>query len=296
MENKKYDIGIIVGRFQVDKLHDGHVFLIESVIKEHKRIMVFLGVSSTLVTKNNPLDFVARKEMILQQFPQLIVMPIPDKPSDDDWSNEIDKRIRECCPVGSVVLYGSRDSFVKYYKGNFDTKVLEPKDAPAGTQIRLEVSQEVKLSPDFRAGVIFAAYNQYDKVYPTVDIAIMDRDKVLLGRKSGQTKFRFPGGFTDPTDNCYEKAAKREVHEETGLEIGDVKYVGSAKIDDWRYRSEHDKIITLFFKAKFVYGNAVANDDLTELKWFDLKNLTEAEMVEEHHVLLKMLIENLIKK
>ncbi|MBC7865463.1 MAG: NUDIX domain-containing protein [Bacteroidia bacterium] len=295
METKKFDIGVIVGRFQVDKLHEGHVLLIESVIREHKRVVIFLGVSSTLNTKNNPLDFVARKEMILQQFPQLNVMPIPDFPSDLDWSKEMDKRIRECCPVGSVVLYGSRKSFVDYYHGVFETKVLEPKDSPSGTEVRLEVSREVKASPDFRAGVIFAAYNQYAKVYPTVDVAIIDGEKVLLGKKSNQDKFRFPGGFSDPSDDTYEMAAKREAFEETGLEIGDIEYVGSAKMDDWRYRSEEDKIITLFFKSKFTFGNAVATDDLEELKWFDLNELREEDIVNEHQRLLKMLLNNLKK-
>ena len=33
--------------------------------------------------------------------------------------------------------------------------------------------------------------------------------------------------------------------EETGLEVSNPIYIGSTIIDDWRYRAENDKIITL---------------------------------------------------
>jgi len=289
MSNNK-DIGVIVGRFQVNELHPGHYELINGVAANHKRVVVFLGVSPTLVTRNNPLDFVTRKEMLLQAFPNVTVLSIPDMPSDAEWSRELDKRIREACPMGSVVLYGSRDSFIKYYSGHFETIELPAHQNTSGTQIRLGISQEVKASPDFRAGVIFAAFNQYPKVYPTVDIAIVKGDMVLLGRKPTQNKFRFIGGFTDPTDNCFEDAAARETREETGVEVENFQYLGSAKIDDWRYRSEQDKIITTFFKATYKSGEPAANDDIVELKWYNIAGLKEDDIVAEHRVLLHLFL------
>ncbi len=53
--------------------------------------------------------------------------------------------------------------------------------------------------------------------------------------------------------------------------------------------------MTLLFKAKFTYGNAAANDDLNELKWFDLNELNEEDLVDEHKPLLKILLLNLKK-
>jgi bifunctional NMN adenylyltransferase/nudix hydrolase len=291
MSEKKFDIGIVVGRFQVNDLHPGHISLIESVSSRHKRVVLFLGVSPALVTRNNPLDFVTRKEMVLQRFPNLSVLSIPDMASDMDWSRELDHRIREACPVGSVLLYGGRASFISSYHGIFETADLSQIVSPvSGTDIRKEVSQEVKASSDFRSGVIFAAYNQYPKVYPTVDVAIVDGNRVLLGRKPHQEKFRFIGGFADPEDACYEDAAKREAAEETGLEIGEVNYIGSARIDDWRYRSERDKIMTLFFKANYVFGKPEAKDDIAELRWFDRAELTADKLVDEHHELLRLFL------
>ncbi len=295
MSNTDKDVGVIVGRFQVDKLHDAHRQIIDHVMKNHKKVLIFLGVSPTLTTKNNPLDFVSRKEMILQAYPNLTVMPIPDHPSDKDWSKNLDSRIREACPINSVLLYGGRDGFVEYYHGHFETIEIEQTVFVSGTEVRKEVSREVKPSVDFRAGVIYAAYNQYPKVFATVDVAIIDGEKILLGRKPNQTKFRFLGGFTDPTDNSYEDAAKREVQEESGVEVADINYIGSCKIDDWRYRREEDKIITHLFTANYVSGNPEATDDIAELKWYNLKELTEDIFVNEHIPLFEILKKKTIK-
>ncbi len=293
--NQDKDVGVIVGRFQVNELHDAHRQIIDHVRKNHKKVIVFLGVSPTLTTKNNPLDFVSRKEMLLQAYPSVTVMPLPDHPSDEEWSKELDGRIKEACPINSVLLYGGRDGFVKYYHGRFATTEIEQTIFVSGTEIRKEVSREVRPTADFRSGVIYAAYNQYPKVFATVDVAILDGEKVLLGRKPNQHKFRFLGGFTDPTDDSFEDAAMREVKEESGLDVTDVVYLGSSRIDDWRYRSEEDKIMTHLFTAKYTVGNPQATDDIAELRWYNLKDLTEDVFVKEHYPLFKILKTKLIK-
>jgi len=295
MSTTNKDIGVIVGRFQVHELHPGHIALIESVKAKHKRVVILLGISPALVTRKNPLDFVARKEMILQKFPDVSVLSIPDMPSDKDWSAELDGRIREACPVGSVMLYGGRDGFVKYYHGHFETTELADHQQVSGTEVRKSLSNEVKSSPDFRAGVIYAAYNQYPKVFPTVDVAILQGENILLGRKSHQTQYRFIGGFSDPTDDCYEAAARREAFEETGLEVDSLQYVGSARIDDWRYRNEEDKIISLLFTAELQFGKAEARDDIAELRWFRRDELTEEIFTPEHRPLFQLLMKKLNK-
>jgi bifunctional NMN adenylyltransferase/nudix hydrolase len=283
------EIGVIVGRFQVPELHAGHVELIQRVVDNHKRVAIFLGVTPVLVTKKNPLDFITRKEMILKVFPNITILALPDKPNDSDWSLELDKRIREVFPIGEALLYGGRDSFRSAYSGSFDTTEIEQIANFSGTEMRKEVSLETKASPDFRAGVIFAAYNQYPKVFPTVDVAIMRGDEVLLGRKSHQILFRFIGGFVDPTDDNFEQAAQREAQEETGVEVDNLQYVGTARIDDWRYRHEVDKIITTLFTADYVAGDAIAQDDIAEIKWSKINDLTAEDFVVEHRVLWGLL-------
>src|ERR1041385_6524306 len=92
---------------------------------------------------------------------------------------------------------------------------------------------------------------RYPTVFPTVDVVIERGGKLLLGRKPNQEKFRFVGGFADPAlDHSYEDAAIREAKEETSLVVKSVRYLGSTRIDDPRYRGTADSIITHLFFAE----------------------------------------------
>jgi bifunctional NMN adenylyltransferase/nudix hydrolase len=293
------DVGVIVGRFQVHELHDAHLDLIQSVCSEHEKVIIFLGLSPLMVTQNNPLDFESRKQMIFDKFPNVIVLYIKDSHSDTVWSADLDEKIKDILgPNQSVVLYGSRDSFISHYHGKYPTQELIQEVYISGTEIRKSISKKVKASPDFRAGVIWAAGNTYPTCYPTVDIAIFNDDytKLLLARKPKEDKYRFVGGFADPKSENYEADARREVAEETGLEVSDPKYIGSFSVNDWRYRHEVSKIKTLFFIVKMVFGRPQANDDICEVRWFNFDETTRQYIIEGHLPLFDKLMVTPIEK
>jgi bifunctional NMN adenylyltransferase/nudix hydrolase len=130
---------------------------------------------------------------------------------------------------------------------------------------------------------------RYPTVFATVDVVIRKDGQLLLGRKPHQQKFRFVGGFADPAlDHSYEDAARREAKEETALEVPAVKYLGSTRIDDPRYRGTPDCIITHLFLAETFSGTPLASDDIAELRWFDEQALTASDFVDEHHVLWEL--------
>lgn len=294
MENN-IDAAVIVGRFQIHKLHDGHLKLIGDVITKHRKVILFLGISKNIGSKKNPLDFLTRKQMILKEYPDLTVLAISDNRDDTIWSNELDYRIKEIVPNNNVVLYGSRDSFIEHYHGKFPTIELEQKVYVSATEIRNNLKNEILNSYEFRAGIIYASLQQRNKVYPTVDIAIFKDNELLLAKKPGENLYRFVGGFVDPTDKNYEDAAKREVIEETGLQIDELKYVTSLKVDDWRFKYENDKIFTILYLANYVYGRPIPNDDICELKWFNFEKIEEYLFILEHKPLffeLKNFLEN----
>ncbi len=293
------DCGIIIGRFQVPDLHEAHIDLIQSVIDRHPKVFIFLGLSPLKTTFVNPLDFEARKQMILQKFPSVNVLYIKDEREDDIWSKKLDNQINDILgPNQTAVLYGSRDSFIPFYKGKFNVIELEPTRIVSGTELRKEASNRVKSTPDFRYGVIHAVGNQYPTVFTTVDVAILDlaNERTLLAKKPNEKLYRFVGGFADPKSESFEQDVKREVIEETGLEIADVKYLGSCLIKDWRYEHEVNKIKTLFFVGNYVFGGPVANDDISEVRWFKLTELKESVIVPEHRPLLEMFLEYLKTK
>lgn len=299
-ETKNYDIGVIIGRFQIHELHEAHKEMIGEVLSRHEKVILFLGVSPTLSTRRNPLDFRSRKLMIEEEFNKdIIILPINDRKSNKIWSDQVDTKIREVESIGSVALYGSKDSFIPFYEGKFDTIELVPNTMVSASDVRKDISKRVVRDKNFRAGVIYSTYNTYPTVHPVIDVAILNEDEteLLLGRKKDEELFRFVGGFTDVTDESYEITAKREAMEETGLEVGDVTYITSTRVDDWRYRANSERsVMTAFFKAKKIFGSTKANDDIVEVKWLKVKDLHTSHIVNEHGRLLLALKDNLNKK
>lgn len=297
IDTSKYEIGVIIGRFQLHQLHKAHCDVIESVLSNHKKVILFLGVTKVIGSSSNPLDFASRKAMIQEKYPEIVVLSLPDTRSDEIWSRNLDSRIREVFQIGNVLLYGSRDSFIPHYKGQFDTAELEQEIYVSGTEVRKQVSEEIKSSKEWRAGVIYGSYNRYSTSYQTVDVAVFNEEEnqLLLAKKPGEDKYRFIGGFVDVKDTSLEHTAKREFMEEAGAEISITGYIGSFRVDDWRYRSERDKIMTTLFKAKYLFGHLEPSDDVEELRWFDLKDLKEIGgiqklIVEEHQSMMSILL------
>jgi bifunctional NMN adenylyltransferase/nudix hydrolase len=291
------DVGVIVGRFHVNNLHEAHIELIERVRAWHPKVILFLGLSPIKVTLNNPLDFESRKQMILDKFPDINILYIKDvgaetiKKADEIWSKNLDQQIHDVIgPNQSAVLYGSRDSFIKHYYGKFPTEELESDVYVSGTDIRKQISSKVKSSSDFRTGVIWATQNRYAEPKCTVDALITDdRNRILLVRKPGESLFRFCGGFAAADSESFEQDVRREVSEELHIEISDPEYIGSAKIDDWRFRNEVDKIKTIFFLCRYMFGHPTPDDDIEEAKWFDISDLTKEQIMPVHHPLYDMM-------
>jgi bifunctional NMN adenylyltransferase/nudix hydrolase len=297
---EQYDVGVIIGRFQVHRLHDAHRDLIAHVCENHDKVLILLGVAPLPTSLNNPLDFESRKQMILEEFPGVTVLYVKDQPSDKLWSRKVDEMVGDFrTPGQSAVLYGSRDSFIAHYHGTIPTRELIAENVLSGTAVRKEIAKSsARADEAFRAGVIWASQARYPTAFQTCDIAIIDDStgRILLGRKPGEDKFRFIGGFSDPNSPSLEIDAKREAMEETGLAVEDVKYRFSAVVDDWRYRGEQDCIKTAMFTAKYVSGRPEAKDDIEEVRWFNLADLRENDVIPTHRPLLVKLVETLAKE
>lgn len=293
---------VIIARFQTPYLHEGHRQLLAEVSKNHSKLIILLGVSPISGSRRNPYDYYTREKMIKTDYPEVIVLPISDHPSDEIWSGNIDSLLRSVFANEDFCLYGSRDSFIPYYSGRFETVELPSHGDYNATELRRQYADKVFNSNDFRAGILYAYYNQYTKVYPTVDIAVFRNDKteLLLGKKANSSKWRFPGGFADPEDDSYENAAKRELMEECGdIQTSEMTYETSRKINDWRYRSEADKIITLLYSCDHTGGTPAAQDDIVDVAWFKLSELPgmmeDGLLNNEHRELFNTILNKYLK-
>ena len=292
--DKKPEVGIIIARFQCPILHEGHIEVIETVRANHPRVLVFLGLSPLKCTKNNPFDFAIRRAMLAEKYSDLEVLYIEDVGDNELWSKNLDRMIAKSVgPSLKVVLYGSRDSFVKSYKGHYPTAELVPTKIISASEIRRRIGIKSKFSQDFREGIVYATENQFTSFKATVDMAVIDskNKKILLARKPGRFLLCFPGGFTDPKkDKSAEDTCFREVQEETGLVMTDKpKYIGSTIIDDWRYRHEEDKIMTFFYHLEYESGTPKASDDIEFVIWKKFGEITDADIANSHRPLIHML-------
>jgi len=289
------EVGVIIGRFHLPDLHDGHRQFIDSIVRSHKEVILFLGSTKVKISGKNSLSYDIRKKMIQSEYPTVKVFKLDDNKSDEKWSTSIDNVLNFFYPNSSIILYGSRDSFLGYYSGKFDTSRLECMIDISGTEIRKSIVS--RNTSDFRAGIIFAAQDRYPISYQTVDIAVFNDDhtKILLGRKPAEDKFRLFGGFVDVTDNSLEDAAVRELFEESSIQQAPEQliYFGSYRIDDWRYEFEIDKIMTTVFSTTYIESDLQipeASDDISEIKWFNVEHFNLDNIEPEHQQIIKHLL------
>jgi bifunctional NMN adenylyltransferase/nudix hydrolase len=279
--------GVIVGRFQVPDLHAGHLALLDHVKQKHQQVIVFIGVSRTDPTNRNPLNFNTRKLMIQSRYPDFLILPIGDDKSDRIWSAHLDMLISSAI-TGNVFLYGGKDSFLLKYSGVYEINFVSFPKKDSGTKQRANVVNQTKNTSDFRAGAIYAVGNQHPRALITVDVAVVQNQgygnfNVLLGKKPGEQNYRFVGGFVEPGESL-EAAARREVHEETGVILEEVEYVTSLPVADWRYLNDADaKITTALFIGWTISAYRQAGDDIECAEWFDFERMPVLES--EHEVL-----------
>jgi ADP-ribose pyrophosphatase YjhB (NUDIX family) len=120
-------------------------------------------------------------------------------------------------------------------------------------------------SADERAECPACGYVAYANSVPGVEAVCIDADgRVLLGRRAidpGKGLWDLPGGFLGENELPLD-GLRREVREETGLEIEPVEFLGF-----WLEPYDSRVVLCLTWTAR-VMGDARAADDLVELRWF----------------------------
>lgn len=130
-----------------------------------------------------------------------------------------------------------------------------------------------------------------DREYPQrpfvgIGIVVIKDDHVLLcrrGKPPNVGSWTLPGGAQDLGETC-EAAARRELHEETGLTVGDLHfcaYVDTVRHDkDGRIRFHYT---ILDFAARWESGDPVAGSDVSETHWAHMDELEAYGLWSEAH-------------
>ncbi len=121
---------------------------------------------------------------------------------------------------------------------------------------------------------------------PTVSAAAFVSDatgRILLLRRAKEPAkglFGIPGGFIDFGETA-EDAVRREIREEVGIEVSELKYLTSYP-NFYTYRGVTYPVCDLMFTAMAVHPDAVQSlDDVAGFEWRGLDDVREEELAFE---------------
>lgn len=127
---------------------------------------------------------------------------------------------------------------------------------------------------------------QYPRPAVTVDAILVSKKNTVLLIERGRDPFKgtwaLPGGFIDMNEEL-ETACRRELEEETGLRIGELKQF---RAYGGVYRDPRHRTISVLFYA-FTEEEliACAGDDAAKAQWFPLNQLPDLAF--DHGQILK---------
>lgn len=105
---------------------------------------------------------------------------------------------------------------------------------------------------------------EYPKIAPVVIVGITDGDKLLLTRSSrpGYRRHALVAGFVEVGETL-EDAVRREVMEEVGLEVTDIRYYNS---QPWAF--SESVLMGFFAKGDSAAPLSIDTSELAEAEWF----------------------------
>jgi NAD+ diphosphatase len=113
-------------------------------------------------------------------------------------------------------------------------------------------------------------YEHYPHLHPAAIVLVKDGDRCLLARKAGWAPNRYAlvAGFVDNGESL-EAAVAREVKEEVGIDVTDIRYVGS---QNWPFPSQ----LMVGFVARYAGGEITIDaEELEDARWFSATALPD---------------------
>ena len=115
------------------------------------------------------------------------------------------------------------------------------------------------------------------KRYPKVGVAVivLKDDRILIGKRMsgvGKGTWALPGGKLEFGES-WEECAKRELKEETGIEVKNLSFVYVTNDITPEYNNTH--YITIFMKGEYASGEVSVNepDKIAEFQWSEWENI-----------------------
>jgi mutator protein MutT len=127
---------------------------------------------------------------------------------------------------------------------------------------------------------------EYKNPIPTVDAIIQkSTNSILLVKRSKdpfKNQFALPGGFVNEGETI-EEAIKREVYEETSLEVHPIDILG---VYSDPKRDPRGHIMTVVFIVLIIRGNPSAGDDAKEISWIPIEKISDIKVAFDHKLVI----------
>ncbi len=111
----------------------------------------------------------------------------------------------------------------------------------------------------------------YENPRPAATVLVIQNKQLLLVKRALEPQagwWSLPGGFMEIGENA-DAAAKRELREETGLEVAQLKFVDFCSITD----GPTGYVLVFAFTTTAYSGKLVAGDDAADAAFFPLADL-----------------------
>lgn len=108
----------------------------------------------------------------------------------------------------------------------------------------------------------------YPRLSPSIIVLVRKGEEMLLARNAAWPEGMFStlAGFVEPGESI-EQTVHREVMEEVGLEVTNLRYMGS---QSWPFPNS----LMLGFHADYLSGEIVCQDDeIAEARWFHVRDM-----------------------
>lgn len=130
-----------------------------------------------------------------------------------------------------------------------------------GSPTREQSGERAKICP--KCGLI-----SYPRICPAVITAVIKDSKLLLAHAKGfrDNLYSLIAGFAEPNETL-EEAVAREIMEEVGLKVKNIKYFSS---QPWPFPNS----LMIGFTAEYESGDIRADgDEITDAGWYEVNNL-----------------------
>lgn len=328
-----YEYLIFIGRFQ--PFHKGHEWVVRQALDRADKVILLIGSADRPCTPKNPFSYDERCDMVNQVLAdvvdRLICLPLPDMLyNDSKWLQMIQRLIApfvENKTAGIIGHYKDNSSYylrlftnltvhtLSNYKGISSTPIRQAyfegrlqnvsNELPVATQNWLMTFWQTPTYATLKAQyqhikaykAQFAAL-RYPPIFQTADALVVCQGYVLVvqrGGDYGKDLLALPGGFVD-ADESIAHAAKRELLEETGLDIdkfgADGVPVAIRTIDN-PSRSLRGRTITTVFVYRLNTNDLPilsASDDAKQTLWLPLYKLSSLQFFEDHYDIITLLL------